>query len=294
MRLVTHIDASVRHLRAKTLVLALCDLAGCRRRPHSLALWWRQHHRVVDVQLNRKWDTFFHGVTPRQDLREQMYADFPILRALFDNPLWLALSDNSEHAPDWDQLAESIRVGNQPLGAYNSPASMLLFSRVDWSCLGGMVILLRTRTWQFALHRKWLTLNFGALCSLACLRGPLAAERLELYGLLRKQLSPARIDTTLYRKWPDDAEEFEFMLVWYRILLERIEARGWFDEIGVQSVLLLWMLLGQDDGLAVLENLDECRVFKWPIKVRRLWIRQNKLWHNKPITLGDYHFPAPF
>jgi hypothetical protein len=291
MNLVTHIDAAVRRLRAKTLVCVLCDLAGCRRSPYSLALWWQEHHQVVDVQLNRKWGTFFHGVTPRKDLREQMYADFPTLRALFDNPLWLALSDDAGRV-DWDRLADGIRVGGQPLGADDSHASLLLYSRVDWPCLGLMIILLRTRARKFELHRKWLMLNFGALCGLACLQAPLAEIRLEVYGLLNNVLSQEPFDLTRFRYWPENAELFEQMLAWYRFFLGRIEARSWL-EADANKVLLLWILLGQNDGLTVLGDETECRACKWPRSLRRLWKRQRKLWTDLPVTWDDYHVPAP-
>lgn len=293
MTSTTYVDAAVRPLRVKALVYALCELSGCEPNGPSLSHCWALHHRVHNEQPTRMWNAFFNGRTPSEKMREQMYSDFPTLRVLFDNPLWLALSDGSTHGQEWDYLSDGIRVGGQPLEAFNNSASLLLFSRVDWPCFGLLMMLLQTRSPKFLLHRKWLMLNFSTLCCLACLQAPLAAVRREVYGLLTSLLSQEPFNLSMFRNWPTSTARFEAVLADFRFFHDLIKAQGWLDGSDTQSALLLWIFLGQDEGLAVLCDVNERRASIWPSRVRQLWNWHKKQWINAPVTLGDYYFPVP-
>jgi hypothetical protein len=288
----TRVDPVIGRLRAKVLVCRLCDLAGSRRKPYALQCWWHQRHEGLEP--SRKWAGFFKGGTPRESLREEMYAHFPSLRALFDNPLWLALSADPEHRQDWDRLAERVRVGDQPLGAFNSDASLLLFSRVDWPCFGLMIILLRTQSNGLLLHRKWLQQNFSHFFYLACLQTPLRDWRFELYDVLT-QLLAREFDLQTFKGWPGTVEEFEYQLEVYDFLLDGIKALNWLDDLEVQHALLLWILIEVDSGLMTYIAVVHGRwPIKWPLKLRRIWLRLSKRWSAMPITVDHYRVPAPF
>lgn len=290
----SRIDSAVSRLRAKALVLTLCDLAGCPPNAYRVAIWWQQHHSVEDKQLNRKWDTYFKGVTPRISLREQMYSDFPSLKALFDNPLWLALSEDPGRGQNWDYLASGIRVGDQALMSYNSSASLLLFSRVDWPCLGLIILLLRTRSNKFLLHRKWLKLNFASIFYLACLQTPLWNCRVELHGLLTEVLSHEH-NLSAFRNWGVDSDEFEQRLALTRYFLDRIKALNWLVETDAQRALLLQILFSYDccgDALYD-ENGNDSGNCPCPLWLKRAWLQHSELWRNSPITFEGHHIPAP-
>lgn len=290
---MTHVDLFVGRLRAKALVWRLCDLAGCQRKPYAVWKWWHLHQEVL-TDDRRKWAAYFKGATPRESLREEMYAHFPSLRALFDNPLWLALSADPEHRQDWDRLAARVRVGDQALGAFNSSASLLLFSRVDWPCLGLMIILLRTQSNSFLLHRKWLQLNFSLFFYLACLQTPLRDCHIELYDVLTKLLA-RDFDLQTVKGWPGTVEEFEYQLEVYYFLLDGIKSLNWLDDLVAQHALLLWMLIEVNSGLMTTIAVVHGRwPIKWPLKLRRIWIRQSKRWQALPITVDHYRVPAPF
>ncbi|WP_137806986.1 hypothetical protein [Pseudomonas sp. G(2018)] len=289
----THVDLVVGHLRAKALVWRLCDLAGCQRKPYALWRWWHLHQEEQKDD-RRKWDAYFKGVTPRPSLREEMYTHFPSLRALFDNPLWLALSADPEHRQDWDQLAARVRVGDQPLGGLKSSASLLLFSRVDWPCLGLMIILLRTQSNRFLLHRKWLQLNFYHFFYIACLQAPLLDFQLELYDLLTELLA-RDVDLHTVIVWPDSVEEFEYQLGMYYFMLDGIRTLNWLGNVEAQHALLLWTLMEVDSELITsIAFIPENCPIKWPLKLRRIWIRRSKLWQAMPITVDHYVVPDPF
>lgn len=293
MKILARVDPSVRRLRARALVHTLCDLAGCPKTGYSLGLWWARQHRVVTDQLNRKWDTYFKGSTPRPYLLEQMFADFPALSGLVHNPLWLALSDSSGRVQDWDLLIDSLRIGGQPLGGFHSSATSLLFSRADWPCFGLMIMLLRTRSPRFLLHRKWLRLNLSTLCSLVCIQTPLSEVRLGIYAVLSNLLSQEPFAIDPVRHWPSNIEWFEEDLAGLDFFLNRIQSLGWLNGSDAQCALLLWILLDRDDGLAVLGDVGECHACKWPGAIKRVWGRNKKQWDASPITLGDYRFPDP-
>jgi hypothetical protein len=185
-------------------------------------------------------------------------------------------------------------VDNQPLGAFNSSASMLLFSRVDWLCFGLMIILLRTRSPKFLLHRKWLQKNFPMFFFTACLQIPFMNFRLEVYDLLTNQLAK-ELDFNMVINWPSDIEGVESMLVVYNEFLDRIKVLEWLDDVEAQRILLLWIVIGVAPGVAVLFVGDKQRTSnQWPLWLRRIWIRQCQLWIGMPITLGGYHIAAPF
>ncbi|MHC8372818.1 hypothetical protein ACYZT2_19070 [Pseudomonas sp. MDT1-85] len=258
-----------------------------------MRIWWQQHHEGLEDKPNRKWAAYFEGATPRPSLLKDMYADYPSLKALFDNPLWLALSDDAGKRQDWDCLAEDIRVGGQPLGAFDSSTSSLLFSRVDWPCLGLMIILLRTRSNRFALHRKWLQMNFSHFFYLACLQAPLRDFYAELYSLLNSLLS-RDFDLYAFKSWPGTVEEFKDQLEVYYYLLDGIKALNWLDDVEAQRALLLWILIEVDSGLMTYIAVVRGRwPLQWPLKLRRIWLRQSKLWKGMPIALDGYQLPAP-
>jgi hypothetical protein len=223
-----------------------------------------------------------------------MYSDFPSLRALFDNPLWLALSEDPGPGQNWDSLAASIRVGDQALMSYDSSASLLLFSRVDWPCLGLVVLLLRTRSNKFLLHRKWLMLNFASFFYFACLQTPLWDCRFELHGLVTKLLTHEH-DINAFRRWTVDFDEFDGRLLASFLLLERIKDLNWLAETDAQRVLLLQILISHDSGWkSLLDENGHCSSnCTCPIWLKRAWLRYRKLWRSSPITLEGYQFPAP-
>lgn len=267
-------------------------MAGCPRKPYALRKWWHLHHEVENDD-SRTWYGYFKEVTPKKALREKMYADFPLLRALFDNPVWLALSADPALRPDWDRLAEGIRIGDQSLWAYNSRASLLLFSRVDWPCLGLMIILLRTQSYRFRLHREWLRRNFHHFLYLACLQTPFWDFRLELYAVLTELLE-TNSDPSKFKGWPGTVEEFQCQLDAYYFLFEGIKALNWLPHSETQQALLMWTLMEADSGfLTYIAVVHGQWPIEWPLRLRRIWLRRIKLWQAMPITLGHYRVPDP-
>lgn len=286
------VDTAIRYLRAKALIWRLCDLAGCPRKPYALRKWWHLHHEVENDDT-RTWYGYFKGVTPEEALRETMYADFPLLRALFDSPVWLALSADPALRPDWDRLAEGIRIGDQSLGAYNSRASSQLFSRVDWPCFGLMIILLRTQSDRFRLHREWLKRNFHHFFYLACLQTLYWDFRLELYAVLTELLE-TNSDPSKFKGWPGTVEEFQCQLDAYYFLFEGIKALNWLPHSETQQALLMWTLMEADSGfLTYIATVHGQWPIEWPLRLRRIWLRRIKLWQAMPITLDHYRVPDP-
>lgn len=273
------VDATGCVLRNIALFHATAQSMGCPHTPYSMAKHW-QKLRPWQDSLSR-WKRMQHGAAPLATTKRQLFDHFPHLRSLFEHPLW-AVTDHPKMAHDWDELAETIRIGAKPLDGCGGKASRLLFERADWPCLPVHLVLLNTHATRFAFHRLWLKKNFMALLSLSCLQRPIIHIRAELIALLRPEnsgpeslLCSSRNDCTTSRAAND-------------ALLHLLQLRSWLLEDDKCLALLIWNF--RQEVLRELEFVPQPFSRKQgcglPLPLRKKWCRKQAQWLDNPVYLN--------
>lgn len=275
-------DSLGRQLRGKAFFHAVAEAAHCRHTAYSVAKWWQEYHLDRVSNQNGMWTRAVHGSTLVERTRLELYEMFPALRSIFVNPLWSVVSGR-EAAGQWDELAETIRVGGQPLDGYGGARTTLLFSRVDWPCFAVHLVLLRTRTPRFQLHRMWLKQNLTAMLALICTQLPFSEIGKDLYLRLTQILDESQCPVAQIRGWTECFVRCRE----YARLSERLCGLGWFAT-DRDCALCIWALL---DELAI-QLVDfsiepaELTARPLPVDLRKKWQVMSIRWQDSPVTLN--------
>ncbi|HDS1769537.1 hypothetical protein NPS42_25880 [Pseudomonas putida] len=268
-------------VRSKTLFHAAAQSMGCSHTVYSMAKYWRTV-RPWNDSLSL-WRRLRCGMGLNQNNQSLLFDHLPQLRSLFDNPLWLAIT-HPEWVKEWDELAESIRVGGKPLGAYNGQLSRLLYDRVDWPCLAVHLVLLQTQSRRFEFHRMWLEQHFAAMAGLCCIQRPISYIRTELQDFLFPTLfgteAPSQADRQCcLSSWAANEALFEFL-----------QRRKWLHGNDQHLALLIWNFRQQlQHELDVGPPLSmEATVCGLPHSLRKKWFRKLSQWMDHPVHLNGF------
>lgn|GEM_PF-4504301 len=266
-------------IRSIALFHATADSMNCAHAPCAIAKYWRNLWPWGDGRSF--WRGMQRGAAPSNVHLKCLFENFPNLRSLFENPLWLVTS-HPEWTNEFDDLADTIRVGGKPLDGYNGKLTRLLYDRVDWPCLAAHFVLLQTRGTRFEFHRMWLKQNFVAMAGLSCIQRPINNIRNEL----RDYLFPTMFGTESAsqvgrRRWIScwDANE---------TLFELLKGRNWLYGDDQHLALLIWNFRQQlqhelDVGPPQAMAPSGCGL---PHSLRQKWCRKRSQWMDHPIHLN--------
>lgn len=231
------------------------------------------------------WRGMFHGSTSIATIRDKLYTKLPALRSVFDNPLWAVLSQ-SNAGSHWDELAETIRVGDQPLDGYHGKFTTLLFDRAEWPCFAVHLVLLRTRHPRYLLHRMWLARNLAAMYALNSVQSPIISIREELYRELSLNMSGSELSCTPIDRW----SEWSIMHHINAGLVEQTRELDWISCSDQHLVLFIWNFEAELRGHLTELELEGRSVSRtlMPHALRRKWTRKLQEWHDHPVSLNGY------
>ncbi len=287
-----HLDRATRGLRGRAFVHAAADMAGRPHKPDSMAAWYLQCHPNLCSDVRKQWRRAFEGATLASWVRDGLSNRFPSLRQVFDNPFWALISESAA-AMDWDELADTIRVADQPLDGAMGRLTALLFDRVDWPCFCVHLVLLRTHHRRFMMYRQWLANNFVRVFGWVSVQSPILFVANEVH----RQLSPSVLDiraspsaVTPWAAWPD-IHKLNLELI------ERCGQAGWLSTHD-QQLALLWWSLSPVQCSTVLDLLYEgdkavCLPETMPTVLQQVWRRKRNRWLDHPVTLNGYHCGFP-
>lgn len=277
------IDLPARRLRSRALFHAVADAIPCAHTPTAVARWWHSRSAFRGIDQGDMWRRMSHGATPAGHSLNELLNQLPEVRAVFDNPLWLALSQ-SESDEQWDRLAQTICVGSGPLDGYGGWKSALLFSRVDWKCFAIHLILLRTRAPRFQLHRMWLRRNLSAIFALACTQRPLSSISYELYQRLNQILDDSKRPWDWTQGWP----ELSMRLKLTSEFSDQLRRVGWLPASDQHRALSIWELSGDLLNELSVFPQAEAEITDSPIPpaLRRRWRVIFKRFQKFPISLS--------
>lgn len=280
------VDRTWSALRSTALFHAVAQSMGCIHTPYSMAKYWQRVRPWQDS--SSRWKRMRDGVAPLATTKIQLFEHFPHLRSLFEHPLW-AIMGHLKTAHDWDELAETIRVGDKPLDGYGGKCTRLLFDRADWPCLPVHVVLMNTHASRFAFHRLWLKKNFMALLGLSSLQRPIIYIRAELVTVLRplvliqeSVLRPSQESCT--KNWGAD-----------EALLQLLRERSWLRGDDRHLALLIWNFRHEvqrelDVGSQQVSGRPGCGL---PLPLRKKWYRKQAQWKDNPIYLNGVSCELP-
>ncbi|MGY2413081.1 hypothetical protein [Pseudomonas pergaminensis] len=265
--------------RNMALFHAVAQSMGCPHTPYSMAKYW---HGLRPFQDSLPlWKRAQRGATPAANTQTLLFRHFPHLRRLYENPLW-AVTSHTDWENEWDELADSIRLGGKPLDGYGGKLSTLLFDRADWPCLAVHLVLLRTHSDRYLFHRLWLAENFTALFALSSAQLPIFHIR----SGLQSSLTPQRLtsEPLLIRNW----EYCHAICAADEDLLNLLQELGWLQGDDQDLALLIWNF-----GQELQSELDagpQKLIGKagggLPRLLRKKWCRKLALWQDHPVTLN--------
>lgn len=263
-------------LRNRTLFYATAEAMGCAPTPYSMAKQWHQIRQWNDsLSL---WKRLRRGLPLGAANQCLLFGHFPQLRQLFENPLFTLDSKVSE----WDDLAETIRIGGKPLGSYYGKLSELLCDRVDWPCLPVHLVLLQTQGTRFQAHRMWLEANLVPMAGLWRLQRPISNVRHELDALLFSALfgtspvSHVKCQSCLTRWIP--VEE----------LFDHLQHGQWLHADDQHLALLIWNFreeLQRELDIGPHRLLGETKS-GLPSSLRKKWCRKCAQWQDHPVQIN--------
>ncbi|MGY1449380.1 hypothetical protein ACW582_19705 [Pseudomonas chlororaphis] len=278
--------------RSTTLFHATAQSMGCLHAPYSMAKYW---HRLRPWQDSVSlWKGMQHGAKPKKNNQKLLFGYFPHLRALFDNPLWTVIS-HPEWENEWDELADTIRIGGKPLDGYGGKLSRLLFDRADWPCLAVHLVLLQTHAPRFSIHRLWLEKNIAALVFLGSMQQPIFNIRVDFQAMLTAQMFGDEFTPVSNREfspvtWAADEDLFKIL-----------QQRRWLLQDDQHLALLIWNFRREiqhelDVGPQKLMGKTGCGL---PRPLRKKWCSKRAQWLDHPVYLNgvccefpDHHAPA--
>ncbi|MNQ82581.1 hypothetical protein D3C85_976350 [compost metagenome] len=265
--------------RNTALFHAAAQSMGCPHTPYSMAKYW---HTLRPWQDSLPlWKRARRGVTPAASTQALLFGYFPYLRKLYDNPLW-AVTSHADWGSEWDELADSIRLGGKPLDGYGGKLSTLLFDRADWPCLAVHLVLLHTHADRYLFHRLWLAKNFTALFALSSMQLPIVHIRAGLQASLTPQMltaDPVRVCNWEYCHEICTADED---------LLNLLQEWGWLQGDDQHLALLIWnfpqaLQRELDVGPQKLIGKTGCGLTR---PLRKKWCRKLAQWQDHPVTLN--------
>ncbi|WP_145928320.1 hypothetical protein [Pseudomonas sp. TCU-HL1] len=223
----------------------LADLAHCMHTGCALARWYeRRKGQARGTQPNKKWIAFFRGSLPRGRLREELCEWFPELRQLLNNSLWLSLVADPQQQIDWDALVDNDPDGYR-LRTYNRARLDAFVACPEWSRLGALLMLLRTRTGRFGYFRLWARGLASAYIQMVCARPPLDLISRGLYD--RISTINAEYVPRLIEGWPDSKWRFRRTVWCYRVMAVRAVLNGVVPDRVPGGQMLLWIFIEQPD-----------------------------------------------
>lgn len=286
-----HLDGATRRLRGQAFCHAAAAMAGRPHVPDLMAAWYLQGHPNLHSDVRKQWRRAFQGATIAKWVREDLSNCYPVLRQVFHNPLW-ALMSESAAALDWDALADTIRVANQPLDGPLGGLTALLSDRVDWPCFCIHLVMLRTHHRRFKFYRQWLAKNFVRIFGWVSVQSPFVFIANEIY----RQLIPLVFDEhfspiiTSWSKWPDI----------HKLNLELIERCGqanWLSADDQQLALWWWNLSPTQCDAALLQiykyGEGMCMSDVMPTALQQVWRRKRQRWLDHPVTLNGFDCGFP-
>lgn len=240
----------VARLQGAVIAHTLASLVDCPHTAAGLARWcigWRRHHHPTGPQPGDwllMWEGYLRGRPLVGWYQAELVSDFPALREVLDNPLWLVLRTLWERHHPTTTLEFQLQVtrGGQPcMFPMNEGAAMRrLCGCPDWRDLGIVLAILGAGSVRWSSYGRWLCKHVMTYLELVCLAEPGCFVRERLYELL----------DALYRRhsfgeierWPDSFSGFEQRCqAWVRVA-ERIglqpSAHGW----DLRSLALLGLL----------------------------------------------------
>ena len=244
------LDPGARALRGRFFAHMLADLACCEHKGTPLARWFEQLcNELPGTQRDQQWREFLLGRFPRGPLRDALLDHFEELGEVPGNLLWLSLVVDPDGKIDWDTLACS-----EPVNLFTSPGrrgELLAFSCPDWKRLGALLILLRTRSTRFSLHRRWAAKSILPYLQIACISPPLSYIGLVLFRRILEIYGTGQFGQLYLSHWPANEREFRHNVRLYRLIAGRAVQRGWVSELMPGGRLLLMILLTQPRELSV-------------------------------------------
>jgi len=279
------LDPCTRKLLGKALFHAVTQAAGCPHKVDAMVKCWQLWYPRNPTDSRSMWRRASHGSILMPATRDKLYRQIPALRGVLDNPLWAVLS-SSDAVERWDELAETIRVGNQPLDAYDGKLSRWLFDRVDWPCFAIHLVLLHTRDLRFLTHRMWLARNFTAMYALSSVQSPLINICSELYSVLSEHVLDVHAPCDPVKEWGRWPERHRFNAA----VVEQLREDGWLSGQDQLLALLLWNLWTEVRGHLAEVGLHEPGAPGTPMPqtLRRKWARKIKEWQDHPVFLNGY------
>lgn len=287
-----HLDRTARRLRGLAFCHAVAAIAG---RPHianSMAGWYLQGHPNLHSDVRKQWRRAFEGATIASWVREDLFKLYPALRQFFDNPLWALLSESAA-TMDWDELAATIRVANQPLDGPLGRLTAVLSDRVDWPCFCIHLVMLHTQHRRFRIHRQWLANNFVRIFGWVSVQSPLVFIANDVYRQLGPLVPEEHFSSTTensWAKWPD-IHKLNLELI------ERCSRAGWLSAHD-QQLALWWWNLSPTQCDAVLDEFDKygegvSLSEVMPTALQQVWRRKRQRWLNYPIALNGFDCGFP-
>ncbi|AZC51735.1 hypothetical protein C4K35_4156 [Pseudomonas chlororaphis subsp. piscium] len=287
-----HLDQATRGLRGRAFCHAAAAMAG---RPHthnSMAAWYLQGHPNLHSDVRKQWRRAFEGATIASWVRDDLSKRYPALRQVFHNPLWALISESAD-AMDWDALADTIQVANQPLDGPLGRLTTLLSDRVDWPCFCVHLVMLRTHHCRFRIYRQWLANNFVRIFGWVSVQSPLVFIANEVHRqlsplVLDEHLSPATV--TSWAKWP---EIHQLNLE----LIERCSQAHWLSAHDQQLALWWWNLSAAQCSSAVNQLYEDNQEGGQPEEMsttlQQVWRRKRHRWLDHPIVLNGFDCGFP-
>ena len=267
--------------RSRVLFHATAQSIGCLPDPSSMAKYWhalRPWHDSVSL-----WRSMRNGAKPWSHNQAFLFDHFPHLRALYDNPLF-TFAFHPEWNGEWDDLADSIRVGDKPLDGYNGKFTRLLCDHVDWPSLTIHLVLYQTHAPRFLFHRMWLKENLLAMVCLCSMQRPINYVRSEFQDFLAPiifggQASQHNWQSCLARWMPTEN------------LFNYLQRGQWLHGDDKNLAMLLWNFrqeLQQELDIGPLRPMGEEKS-GLPRSIRNKWCRKQAQWQDHPLSLSGIY-----
>ncbi|WP_145928356.1 hypothetical protein [Pseudomonas sp. TCU-HL1] len=244
----------------------LASSARCMHSGYALARWYERHRgEAKGSQRDNKWYAFFNGRLARGDLLEELVDLFPVLQPILDSPLWLSLTEEHGRRIDWEAAILAEREGKR-LRVFSQPKLAAFAACPEWYRLGLLLMLLRTTSAWYALHRLWVSKNISVYVQMTCLAPPLSHISSELYRRLGELTSKGCFGIPAIPFWPANEREFRRNLRFLKLLAGRAVQKGWVPEVKPGAYLLLWILFGFDVEYR-LRLVDRLRRRRWEFQI---------------------------
>lgn len=283
------LDSFAKRLRAQAFIHALADEVGCGHSGQELGRWWKQNYEKLPTRkVNRKWSKYFLGSLPQRNFRELLVGMFPSLQLILDNNIWWALGGRQNTNEYWDEYAFSVRVCGEPIGFIEGDSTKAIFDYPSWDRIWVMVILLRTRSFDFSLHRLWLSRNFSSVFFLACSQPPLNHVRWDLYQAITALIDKGEFGEQFLERWPYNDASFWQRVSHFNDIVDMVRFNRWGRERG-EIQLLIWMLLGKKGIFEGVPSREDGRpAVRFPDSARKAWSRLNNRYAEVKISLDVY------